>query len=46
MAATEVVMPEQLVQELDLQSRMPIARIGQALMSLGMVTQAQLDAAL
>ena len=46
MAATEVVMPEQLVQELDLQSRMPIARIGQALMSLGMITQAQLDAAL
>jgi len=46
MTSTEVTTPEQLLSELDAQSRMPIARIGQALMSLGMITDEQLRAAL
>ncbi|MBT2323335.1 Flp pilus assembly complex ATPase component TadA [Variovorax paradoxus] len=46
MAAAEVVTPEQLLKELAAQSRMPIVRIGQALVSLGMVSQEQLSAAL
>jgi type II secretory ATPase GspE/PulE/Tfp pilus assembly ATPase PilB-like protein len=46
MASTEVVLPEQLLSALDLQSHTPIARIGEALASLGMVTDEQLSAAL
>ena len=46
MSSTEVVTPEQLLAELDVQSRMPIARIGQALTSLGMVSDEQLRAGL
>jgi type II secretory ATPase GspE/PulE/Tfp pilus assembly ATPase PilB-like protein len=46
MSSTEVVMPEQLLRELEAQSRMPIARIGEALTSLGMVTDEQLRAGL
>ncbi|SCX66984.1 GspE/PulE family protein [Variovorax sp. EL159] len=46
MSSTEVVMPEQLLKELDAQSRMPIARIGEALAALGMITEDQLHAGL
>lgn len=46
MSSAEVVTPDQLLQELEAQSRMPIMRIGQALVSLGMVTEEQLEAAL
>jgi type II secretory ATPase GspE/PulE/Tfp pilus assembly ATPase PilB-like protein len=46
MPSTEVVMPEQLLNALDVQSHMPIARIGEALTSLGMVTDEQLRAGL
>jgi type II secretory ATPase GspE/PulE/Tfp pilus assembly ATPase PilB-like protein len=46
MSSTEVVMPEQLLRALEAQSRMPIARIGEALASLGMVTDEQLRAGL
>ncbi|QNK71776.1 GspE/PulE family protein [Variovorax sp. PAMC26660] len=46
MSSTEVVLPEQLLRELEAQSRMPIARIGEALVSLGMVTDEQLLAGL
>ncbi|VTU23333.1 Type II traffic warden ATPase [Variovorax sp. PBL-H6] len=46
MSSAEVVTPDQLLKELDAQSRMPIMRIGQALVSLGMVTEKQLEAAL
>ncbi|MDH6166889.1 type II secretory ATPase GspE/PulE/Tfp pilus assembly ATPase PilB-like protein [Variovorax boronicumulans] len=46
MTSTEVTTPEQLLTELAAQSRMPIARIGQALMSLGMITDEQLRTAL
>ena len=46
MQSTQVVTPEQLLIELEVQSRMPIARIGQALASLGMVTEEQLRAGL
>ncbi len=42
----EVTTPEQLLAQLAAQSRMPIVRIGQALTSLGMVTEAQLAEAL
>ncbi|OUL99526.1 GspE/PulE family protein [Variovorax sp. JS1663] len=46
MASAEVVTPQQLLKEIDAQSRMPILRIGQALMSLGMITDEQLREAL
>ncbi|WP_418121920.1 GspE/PulE family protein [Variovorax sp. 160MFSha2.1] len=46
MSINEVVMPEQLLNALEAQSRTPIARIGEALISLGMVTQEQLRAGL
>jgi type II secretory ATPase GspE/PulE/Tfp pilus assembly ATPase PilB-like protein len=46
MPSTEVVRPEQLLREIEAQSRMPIARIGEALVSLGMITDAQLRAGL
>ncbi|WP_076998938.1 GspE/PulE family protein [Variovorax sp. KK3] len=46
MASVEVVTPQQLLKEIDAQSRMPILRIGQALMSLNMITDEQLRAAL
>jgi len=42
MSNNEVVMPEQLLSALAAQSRTPIARIGEALISLDMITQAQL----
>ena len=42
MSPTEVVTPEQLLHALEVQSRMPILRIGQALMALGAVTEEQL----
>ncbi|AMM26754.1 GspE/PulE family protein [Variovorax sp. PAMC 28711] len=42
----EVTTPEELLLQLAAQSRMPIVRIGQALKSLGMVTEAQLAEAL
>ena len=46
MSINEVVMSEQLLSALDAQSRTPIARIGEALISLDMITQAQLRAGL
>jgi len=46
MPSAEVVTPEQLLTELDAQGRMPIVRIGQALTSLGMISNEQLHAAL
>lgn len=46
MPPTEVVMPEQLQSALEAQSRTPIARIGEALTSLGMITDEQLRAGL
>jgi type II secretory ATPase GspE/PulE/Tfp pilus assembly ATPase PilB-like protein len=46
MSSIEVVMPQQLLNALDAQSRTPIARIGEALTSLGMVTAEQLRAGL
>jgi type II secretory ATPase GspE/PulE/Tfp pilus assembly ATPase PilB-like protein len=46
MSPIEVVMPEQLLRAIEAQSRMPIARIGEALTSLGMVSQEQLRAGL
>jgi type II secretory ATPase GspE/PulE/Tfp pilus assembly ATPase PilB-like protein len=46
MSSIEIVMPEQLLRALEVQSRMPIARIGEALLSLGMITDAQLRAGL
>ncbi|MGJ7609530.1 MULTISPECIES: GspE/PulE family protein [unclassified Variovorax] len=42
MSPIEVVLPEQLLSAIAAQSRMPIARIGEALTSLGMVSQDQL----
>ncbi|MGJ7534589.1 MULTISPECIES: GspE/PulE family protein [Variovorax] len=46
MPPIEVVMPEQLHSALEAQSRTPIARIGEALTSLGMITDEQLRAGL
>jgi len=46
MPANEVVMPEQLLSALEAQSRTPIARIGEALISLGMITDDQLRSGL
>lgn len=46
MPPNEVVVPEQLLSALEAQSRTPIARIGEALISLGMVTDEQLRAGL
>jgi type II secretory ATPase GspE/PulE/Tfp pilus assembly ATPase PilB-like protein len=46
MSPTEVVTPEQLLHALEVQSRMPILRIGQALMALGAITEEQLRAGL
>ena len=42
----DVVTPEQLVSQLAAQSRMPIVPIGQALTSLGVISEAQLSVAL
>jgi len=50
--APELLLPpqisslEQLVQAIDLQTRMPMVRIGEALIALGFITQAQLAQAL
>jgi type II secretory ATPase GspE/PulE/Tfp pilus assembly ATPase PilB-like protein len=46
MSPTEVVTPEQLLHALEVQSHMPILRIGQALMALGVLTEEQLRAGL
>jgi type II secretory ATPase GspE/PulE/Tfp pilus assembly ATPase PilB-like protein len=46
MMSTEVATPEDLLAQLERQSRMPIVRIGEALVALGMVTEEQLSAAL
>ena len=46
MSPTEVATPEQLLHALEVQSRMPILRIGQALMALGVLTEEQLRAGL
>jgi len=46
MSSNEVVLPEQLLRALEVQSRAPIARIGEALVSLGMVSDEQLRAGL
>jgi len=46
MSFTEVTLPEQLVRALGAQSRMPITRIGEALVALGMITGDQLAAGL
>ncbi len=46
MSFAEVALPEQLVRALDAQSRMPITRIGEALVALGMITGDQLAAGL
>ena len=46
MSPTEVVTPPQLLHALEVQSRMPILRIGQALMALGVLTEEQLRAGL
>jgi len=46
MSPTEVVTPEQLLHALEVQSRMPILRIGQALMALGVLTEEQLRSGL
>jgi type II secretory ATPase GspE/PulE/Tfp pilus assembly ATPase PilB-like protein len=46
MSPHEVVTPEQLLQALEAQSRMPILRIGQALIATGAITEAQLRAGL
>jgi type II secretory ATPase GspE/PulE/Tfp pilus assembly ATPase PilB-like protein len=46
MSPTEIVTPEQLLHALEIQSRMPILRIGQALMALGTITEEQLRAGL
>ena len=44
--ARHVVKPEELAAALDAQSRMPMVRIGEALISLGFITDAQLGEAL
>ena len=41
-----IIAPEQLMQALDKQSRMPMIRVGEALLRLGYIDQKQLDAAL
>jgi type II secretory ATPase GspE/PulE/Tfp pilus assembly ATPase PilB-like protein len=41
-----VVSPEQLEQAIEQQTRMPLVRIGEALVAMGFITQAQLDEAL
>ncbi|WP_454909057.1 GspE/PulE family protein [Variovorax gossypii] len=46
MSSNEVVLPEQLLRALEIQSHAPIARIGEALVSLGMVSDEQLRAGL
>src|SRR5690349_2722400 len=43
---TEVCTPEELLTRLEAQGRMPLVRIGQALTSLGIITDAQLNAGL
>ncbi|NIC42923.1 type II/IV secretion system protein [Aquabacterium sp. A08] len=46
MVIQEIVKPEELMQALDAQSRMPMVRIGEALTALGLVTPSQLQDAL
>ncbi|WKB55043.1 ATPase, T2SS/T4P/T4SS family [Eleftheria terrae] len=46
MVTRKIVTSEQLLAALEQQSRMPMVRIGEALVSLGLVSQAELDAAL
>ena len=42
----QIVSPQQLFEAIERQAKMPLVRIGEALMSLGMITRAQLDEAL
>ncbi|WAC75902.1 ATPase, T2SS/T4P/T4SS family [Roseateles sp. SL47] len=46
MVAQQIVSSEQLMQAIEQQARMPMVRIGEALLALELVTQAQLDEAL
>ncbi|OWQ90167.1 pilus assembly protein PilB [Roseateles terrae] len=46
MVATHIVSSEQLMQAIEQQAKMPMVRIGEALLALELVTQAQLDEAL
>ncbi|MDB5819987.1 MAG: pilus assembly protein PilB [Rhizobacter sp.] len=46
MALQEISTPDQLLLAIDSQSKMPVVRIGEALLTLGMITQLQLDSAL
>ncbi|MBQ0933340.1 Flp pilus assembly complex ATPase component TadA [Ideonella sp. 3Y2] len=46
MLQQKIVTPEQLATALDTQSRMPMVRIGEALVALGYISQQQLEAAL
>jgi len=46
MSSAEVISPAQLLRALELQSHAPVARIGEALVSLGMVSDEQLRAGL
>ncbi|MDB6000391.1 MAG: pilus assembly protein PilB, partial [Rhizobacter sp.] len=46
LALQEITTPELLLSAIESQSKMPVVRIGEALLALGMVTQLQLDTAL
>ncbi|OWQ92325.1 pilus assembly protein PilB [Roseateles aquatilis] len=46
MVAQQIVSAEQLMQAIEQQAKMPMVRIGEALLALELVTQAQLDEAL
>ncbi|MEO5880882.1 MAG: ATPase, T2SS/T4P/T4SS family [Caldimonas sp.] len=46
MVMKQIVLPEQLLEAIEAQHKMPLVRIGEALLSLGMVNQAQLKEAL
>ncbi|MBI3367941.1 MAG: Flp pilus assembly complex ATPase component TadA [Burkholderiales bacterium] len=46
MLTRQIVTPEQLVEAIEQQARMPMVRIGEALLALGFVTEVQLDEAL
>jgi type II secretory ATPase GspE/PulE/Tfp pilus assembly ATPase PilB-like protein len=46
LAGETIITPEQLLAALDKQSRMPMIRVGEALLRLGYINQTQLDAAL
>ncbi|MDP3822690.1 MAG: ATPase, T2SS/T4P/T4SS family [Burkholderiales bacterium] len=46
MVAQQIVSPEQLIDAIERQSKMPMVRIGEALLSLGLITDEQLQEAL